>query len=66
MGRTPLTPETWQAVSSVNTGYSTLELDLDTGKRGCRNGLTPDLLNVLVGAEAALVVNNNAAAVTDS
>ncbi len=47
----------------MNTGYSTLEMDITTGRRGRRGGIVPDLLRVLTGCEDALVVNNNAAAV---
>jgi L-seryl-tRNA(Ser) seleniumtransferase len=63
MGRSPLTPDAWDAVRDLNTGYSNLELELQTGKRGIRSGLIPELLRILTGSEAALVVNNNAAAV---
>ncbi len=63
MGRCPIGREVWDAVRNLNTGYSNIELDLTTGKRGKRNGLIPDILQALTGAEAALVVNNNAAAV---
>jgi len=63
MGRAPLSAAAWRAAAAVNTGYSNLELDLSTGKRGKRNGLVPDLLSLLVGSEGALMVNNNAAAV---
>jgi L-seryl-tRNA(Ser) seleniumtransferase len=63
MGRAPLPSSVWDAVREVNTGYSNLELDLDSGKRGRRNGILPELLSLLVGAESCLVVNNNAAAV---
>ncbi len=63
MGRCPIGREVWDAVRDLNTGYSNIELDLSTGKRGRRSGLIPDILQALTGAEAALVVNNNAAAV---
>jgi L-seryl-tRNA(Ser) seleniumtransferase len=63
LGRTPLATEVWSAAGPANCGYSNLELDLDTGRRGRRSGLLPDLLALLTGAEAALAVNNNAAAV---
>jgi L-seryl-tRNA(Ser) seleniumtransferase len=63
MGRAPLPRSAWDAVATANTGYSNLELDLETGKRGRRNGICPDLLRLLTGCEDALVVNNNAAAV---
>ncbi|NOY08706.1 MAG: L-seryl-tRNA(Sec) selenium transferase [Spirochaetes bacterium] len=63
MGRTPIPSDVWNTVSDINTGYSNLELDLHAGKRGMRNGLIPELLSILTGAEASLIVNNNAAAV---
>ncbi|MGE4454631.1 MAG: L-seryl-tRNA(Sec) selenium transferase [Sphaerochaeta sp.] len=63
MGRSPLDRDIWRAAESLNCGYSNLELDLATGKRGKRKGLIPSLLSSLTGSEDALVVNNNAAAV---
>ncbi len=63
MGRAPIPRVVWAAAEAVNTGYSNLELDLNTGKRGRRNGIIPDLLSILVGCEAALIVNNCAAAI---
>jgi L-seryl-tRNA(Ser) seleniumtransferase len=63
LGRAPLPSEVWAAAAEVNTGYSTLEMDIVTGKRGRRGGIVPDLLSILTGGEDALVVNNNAAAV---
>ncbi len=63
MGRAPLAQAALDAVRGVAQGYSNLELDLATGKRGGRGGQTEALLCRLTGAEAALVVNNNAAAV---
>jgi len=62
MGRSPLSRSAWDAAAEVNTGYANIELDLETGKRGRRNGICPDLLRILTGCEDALVVNNNAAA----
>lgn len=62
MGRAPMADAAVSAVLAV-TGYSNLELDLATGKRGGRGGQIEELLQTLTGAEAALVVNNNAAAV---
>ena len=63
MGRSPLEREAWDDVKLLNTGYSNIELDLDSGKRGRRSGLIPELIQALTGAESCLVVNNNAAAV---
>lgn len=63
MGRAPLMREAWREAEEINCGYSNLELDVQTGKRGKRKGLIPLLVSSLVGAEDALIVNNNAAAV---
>ncbi len=63
LGRAPIHRQVWRSVEAVNTGFSNLELDLLTGKRGRRKGIIPELLALLVGAEDALMVNNNAAAV---
>ncbi|CAN5293884.1 L-seryl-tRNA(Sec) selenium transferase [soil metagenome] len=62
LGRAPLAPGAAEAARVVATGYANLELDLGSGARGRRGGLVTDLLAELCGAEAALVVNNNAAA----
>ena len=62
LGRAPLAEEARQAVASAATGYSTLAIDRDSGKRGDRHKHAEDLLCFLTGAEGAVVVNNNAAA----
>src|SRR5713101_4987152 len=63
LGRAPLSPEALQAVHGVAGGYSNLEYELETGERGSRHAHVAGLLCELTGAEAALVTNNNAAAV---
>ncbi|MBW2279939.1 MAG: L-seryl-tRNA(Sec) selenium transferase [Deltaproteobacteria bacterium] len=63
LGRAPLSAEAAAAVAEAAVGYSDLELDLDTGRRGSRLGVVRELLCRATGAEDALVVNNNAAAV---
>jgi L-seryl-tRNA(Ser) seleniumtransferase len=63
MGRAPLAEAASKAVSRSLDGYSNLELDLETGRRGSRMGSLEAKLLALSGAEAAHVVNNNAAAV---
>lgn len=63
LGRAPLSRAALDAAQSVALGYSTLEYDLEKGKRGSRLLHVEALLRHLTGTEAALVVNNNAAAV---
>lgn len=63
LGRAPLAKEAQDAVLEVARGYANLELDLETGRRGSRYAPLAPLLAELCGAEAALAVNNNAAAV---
>ncbi len=63
LGRAPLSSAALQAIEAVAHGYSNLELDLRTGKRGSRLVHADGLLQRLTSAEAAMVVNNNAAAV---
>ncbi len=62
LGRAPLAARALEAVTRVAQGYSNLELDLQTGQRGSRYSHLVGLLARLTGAESALVVNNNAAA----
>jgi L-seryl-tRNA(Ser) seleniumtransferase len=63
LGRAPLASAALERVREVGGGYSTLEYDLNDGGRGSRQDHVAPLLRRLTGAEAALVVNNNAAAV---
>lgn len=61
LGRAPLSQSAIQAMHDM-AAYSTLEYDLEQGKRGNRLVHASDLLAEITGAEAAMVVNNNAAA----
>ncbi|NLU50468.1 MAG: L-seryl-tRNA(Sec) selenium transferase [Syntrophomonadaceae bacterium] len=63
LGRAVLSPAAIRYVNEVASSYTNLEIDLDKGERGSRYSHVEDLLKTLTGAEAALVVNNNAAAV---
>jgi L-seryl-tRNA(Ser) seleniumtransferase len=63
LGRAPLAPAALERVREVATGYSNLEYDLAAGGRGSRQEHVTAIIRQLTGAEAALVVNNNAAAV---
>jgi L-seryl-tRNA(Ser) seleniumtransferase len=63
LGRAPLAQEALDHLVQVATGYSNLEYDLERGERGKRDTHTDRLFGQLLGAERALVVNNNAAAV---
>lgn len=63
LGRAVLSQPAQEAVRQVAAGYSSLEYDLAAGTRGHRDSHVVDLLRQLTGAEAAMVVNNNAAAV---
>lgn len=63
LGRAPLSEAAIDAVSTVSRGYSNLEYDLQRGVRGSRHVHGEALLTMLTGAEAAMIVNNNAAAV---
>ena len=63
LGRAPLCPEALQRILEVGRGYSNLEFDLAAGERGQRYDHVSSLICALTGAEDALIVNNNAAAV---
>jgi L-seryl-tRNA(Ser) seleniumtransferase len=63
LGRAPLSPEASLRVAAVASSYSNLEYDLAAGDRGSRDVHAEARLREVLGAEAALVVNNNAAAV---
>src|SRR5215216_1809032 len=63
LGRAPLSDAALRAMREVGMGYSNLEYDLAAGERGSRAAHLTGLLCRLTGAEAALAVNNNAAAI---
>lgn len=63
LSRAPLGKKLLAEITTVLTGYSNLELNLETGRRGHRHDHILRLLQFVTGAEAAAVVNNNAAAV---
>jgi len=62
LGRAPLSRSAIEAINSIAAGYSSLEYDLGRGKRGSRLVHAESLLTRLTGAQAGLVVNNNASA----
>jgi L-seryl-tRNA(Ser) seleniumtransferase len=63
LGRAPLSARAVKALSDNAGGYTSVEIDLASGRRGARGAFTEHALAQLCGAEDALVVNNNAAAV---
>jgi L-seryl-tRNA(Ser) seleniumtransferase len=63
LGRAPLASEAIAAVADVAAGYCNLEFDLATGRRGSRTQTLEPLLREVTGSEAALAVNNGAAAI---
>jgi L-seryl-tRNA(Ser) seleniumtransferase len=62
LGRAPLSAEAIDAMTAIAAGYSDLEYNLEQGERGSRLDVVEDMLKRVTGAEAALVVNNNAGA----
>ena len=63
LGRAPLSRDALKAIEQASAGYSDLEFDTESGKRGSRQSYVARLICQLTGAEAATVVNNNASAV---
>jgi len=63
LGRAPLSAEALDAIRAVGGGYSTLEYDLEPGQRGKRDRHIERILRDVTGAEAGMVVNNNASGV---
>ena len=63
LGRAPLSRSAMRAAEEAAAGYSNLEFDLESGRRGSRQAQLESLLRQITGAEAALAVNNNASAV---
>ena len=64
LGRAPLGEKIFNEIRPALAGYSNLEFDLNSAKRGKRNDHLNDLLKFLTGAESTVVLNNNAAAVS--
>ena len=62
LGRAPLSQSAIDAMTQAARGYTDLEMDLSTGRRGSRQAHLQSLLQQVTGAEAALAVNNNASA----
>ncbi len=63
LGRSPLSPKVMAKLAEISENYSTLEYRLDLGERGSRYDAVEKIITELCGVEAAMVVNNNAAAV---
>lgn len=63
LGRAPLPEEALVHMKEVAQGYSNLEFDLEAGTRGSRHSHIGELISEITGAESAMIVNNNAAAV---
>ena len=62
LGRAPLSRAAMKAAEEAAFGYSNLEINLDSGRRGSRQAQLESLLRQITGAEAAIAVNNNASA----
>lgn len=63
LGRAPLPDDAIELIKEVSEGYSNLEFDLKKGRRGSRYSHIEHILKEITGAESAMIVNNNAAAV---
>lgn len=63
LGRARLSKQAIEQITNTASAYSTLEFNLETGKRGSRHDIVEEYVKQLTGAEAAMVVNNNASAV---
>lgn len=63
LGRSRLSPKAWENAALAAANYSTLEYNLEEGKRGSRHDHVEKIICKITGAEAAMVVNNNASAV---
>lgn len=63
LGRAPLPEKAVALMHEVSEGYSNLEFDVETGSRGSRHSHIEPLITRITGAESAIIVNNNAAAV---
>jgi L-seryl-tRNA(Ser) seleniumtransferase len=61
LGRSPIGPALWSDAAEIVTGYSNLEFDLEEGERGARDEHLSALCRALLGCEAAVLTNNNAA-----
>jgi L-seryl-tRNA(Ser) seleniumtransferase len=63
LGRAPLPLATLNKLTELGQGYTSLEIDTTTGRRGERTAMVSRLMSLLTGCESAIVVNNNASAV---
>ncbi|HBH12060.1 MAG: L-seryl-tRNA(Sec) selenium transferase [Clostridiales bacterium 38_11] len=63
LGRSIISNEIFEEIKQKLIGYTNLEYDLESGTRGSRHSIVESLLCLLTGAESAMIVNNNAAAV---